>query len=166
MIWWHNIKEYIDKSGVEEQNSIDGNGKLKSLWEMFEDIFFQNTIDALYFWLGIFTYLYFFTIAFLYLAGLSFYESFTTKIVSSLAEPYLGAVAIYTILKEARKRKTKTFSRHWGEIFVIMWLLLLLVSATVALFSKTYIFNETLELIIKLALSVGIIYTGGIIHKP
>lgn len=162
MIWWHHIREYIDKSGIDNPEKK----KLKSIWEMLEDVFFQNAVDALYFWLGIFTYLYFFTVAFLYLAGLSFHENLSTKIVMALAEPYLGAVAIYTILKETKKRKAGALSRHWGEIFVILWILLLLSAALLALFTKTYVFNKTLELIIKLSLSVGIIYIGGAIHRP
>ncbi|MEK7560154.1 MAG: hypothetical protein AAB522_02550 [Patescibacteria group bacterium] len=160
------MKEYIENSGLDAENKPNGNKKLKTLYEMFEDVFFQSAVDALYFWLGIFTYLYFFTIAFFYLAGLSFYDSFTAKIVSSLAEPYLGAVAIYTILKEARKRNKNIPPRHLGEIFVILWLLLLLSATFLALFTKIYVFDETLGLIIKLALSSGIIYIGGIIHKP
>lgn len=162
MIWWHHIKEYIDKSGIENPDEKNP----KSLWEMFEDIFFRNTIDALYFWLGIFTYLYLFLVGFLYLGGFSFYESLSTKIIQSLAEPYLGAVAIYTILKETKKRKVGAPSRHWGEIFVILWILLFLVSSFAALFSDFYVFNNTLKLIITIALSIGIIYVGGAIHRP
>jgi len=166
MIWWHHIKEYIDRTGIEELSILNGEKKLKSFWELLEEVFFKNAVDALYFWLGIFTYLYFFAVAFLYLAGLSFHENLSTKIIQSLAEPYLGAVAIYTILKETRKRSARTPSRHWGEIFVILWFLLLVSSSAVALFSDYFIFNEMLELIIKLALSVGIIYVGGVIHRP
>lgn len=165
MIWWHHIKEYIDRSGMEESKNSNKK-KLKNLWEMLEDVFFENAVDALYFWLGVFTYLYFFTVAFLYLAGLSFHENISNKIVMALAEPYLGAVAIYTILKETRKRQKTSKSRHWGEIFIILWFLLLISSSATALLSKTYVFNDTLELIIKLALSVSIIYVGGVIHKP
>lgn len=165
MIWWHHIKYYIDKSGMEESRSSNEK-KLKSFWEMFEDVFFKNAVDALYFWLGMFTYLYLFLVGFLYLAGLSFHENLSTKIVQSLAEPYLGAVAIYTILKETQKRSADFHSRHWGELFIILWFLLLVFSLAAALLSQTYVFNETLETIIKLALSVGIIYVGGVIHKP
>lgn len=166
MIWWHHIKEYIDRTGIDESNVLSGEKKLKSIWEMLEDVFFKNAVDALYFWLGIFTYLYFFTVAFLYLGGLSFHENISTKIVEALAEPYLGAVAIYTILKETRKRNKHLKSRHWGEIFIILWLLLFLISSTVSLFSDFYVFNNTLKLIITVALSVGIIYVGGTIHRP
>lgn len=166
MIWWHEIKEYIERTGADEPNKSSEEKNLKSFWEMFEGVFFKNAVDALYFWLGMFTYLYFFLAGFLYLAGVSFFENISTKIIQALAEPYLGAVAIYTILKETRKRKASTPSRHWGEVFVILWIALLLLSSAVALFSKTYVFNDTLELIIKLALSVGIIYVGGVIHKP
>ncbi len=156
------MREYIDKSGIENP----GEKKLKSFWEMLEEIFFRNAVDALYFWLGLFTYLYLFLVGFLYLAGLSFHENLSTKIVQSLAEPYLGAAAIYTILKESRKRVGGSPSRHWGEVFVTLWFLLLVFSSAAALFSDAFVFNDTLELIIKLALSVGIIYVGGAIHRP
>lgn len=166
MIWWHHIKEYIDRSGLENQNNFNKEKETKSFLGMFEDVFFQNTIDILYFWLGIFTYVYFFTIAFLYIGGLSSQDNISLKIIHSLAEPYLGAVAIYTILKEARKRRNNSRPRHWGEIFVILWLLLLVFASTLALLTNAYVFDKTLELIITLAISVGIIYVGGVIHKP
>lgn len=123
-------------------------------------------MDILYFFLGIFTYVYLFAIAFLYLSGVSSFDTVASKLIRALAEPYLGAVGIYTILKESRKRRYAISSRHKGELFVIGWLGLLALAALFATFFKFYTFTKTLELIIMLSLSIGIIYIGGVVHRP
>ncbi len=163
MPWWHDLKNYIQKSGVEDPNT----GRERTIWEMFDDVFFNDAVDILYFWLGIFTHLYFFLAAFLYIGALSSVDTVASKLVGALAEPYLGAVGIYTILKEARKRNTKyARPRHHGEVYVIGWLVLLVVSSVLAIFLDAYTFNKSLELIITIALSVGLIYLGGVVHRP
>ncbi len=162
MAWWDEIKNYIERSGLENPTEEHA----KSIWEMLEEIFFEDAVDILYFWLGVFTYLYFFAVALLYLGALSSFDTVASKILYALEEPYLGAVGIYTILKESRKRKNNSKPRHLGEIFVIGWIALFVISILLAIFSDTYTFNKTLELIMTLSLSIGIIYVGGAIHKP
>src|SRR3990167_11378572 len=163
MAWWEETTDYIYESGLEDPHQR----KLPlTLMERINDIFFKETVDALYLFLGIFTYVYLFAIAFLYLSGVSSFDTVATKLIRALAEPYLGAVGIYTILKESRKRRYALYSRHWGEFFVIGWLGLLTISSGLALISGFYTFTKTLELIIMLSLSIGIIYVGGAVHRP
>ncbi|KKT28868.1 hypothetical protein A3G55_02035 [Candidatus Giovannonibacteria bacterium RIFCSPLOWO2_12_FULL_44_25] len=162
MAWWEETTNYIYESGLEDKR----NNAPKTFWQRLNDIFFQEAVDALYLFLGIFTYVYLFAIAFLYLSGVSSFDTVATKLIRALAEPYLGAVGIYTILKESRKRRYALYSRHWGEFFVIGWLGLLTISSGLALISGFYTFTKTLELIIMLSLSIGIIYVGGAVHRP
>ncbi len=162
MAWWEEIKSYLQKSGIDSPREDNA----KTIWEMLEEVFFNDAVDILYFWLGVFTYVYFFAVALLYLGAISSYEIVATKILLALAEPYLGAVGIYTILKETRKRKRTKKPRHWGEIFVVAWIALFVISIFLAFFFKEYTFNRTLELIMTLSVSIGIIYIGGEIHKP
>lgn len=162
MAWWEETTSYIYESGLEDGQK----GAPKTFWQRLNDVFFQEAIDVLYFFLGIFTYVYLFAIAFLYLSGISGFDTVATKLIRALAEPYLGGVGIYTILKESRKRRYGITSRHWGELFVIGWLGLLGLSSILALMSGFYTFTRTLELIIMLSLSVGIIYVGSAVHRP
>ena len=163
MAWWEETTEYIYESGLEDPNQR----KLPlTLMERINDIFFKETVDILYFFLGIFTYVYLFAIAFLYLSGVSSFDTVASKLIRALAEPYLGAVGIYTILKESRKRRYALSSRHRGEIFVIAWLALFALTSILAIFTKFYTFTRTFELIIMLSLSLGIIYIGSVVHRP
>ena len=163
MAWWEETTEYIYESGLEDPNQR----RLPlTLWERINEVFFGETVDILYFFLGIFTYVYLFAIAFLYLSGVSSFDTVASKLIRALAEPYLGAVGIYTILKESRKRRYAISSRHRGELFVIGWLGLLALASLFATFSKFYTFTKTLELIIMLSLSIGIIYIGSVVHRP
>jgi len=163
MAWWEETTEYIYESGLEDPNQR----RLPlTLWERINEVFFGETVDILYFFLGIFTYVYLFAIAFLYLSGVSSFDTVASKLIRALAEPYLGAVGIYTILKESRKRRYALSSRHRGEIFVIAWLALFALTSILAIFTKFYTFTRTFELIIMLSLSLGIIYIGSVVHRP
>jgi len=164
MAWWEETKRYIQHSGLTDPEQERAP---RTVWEFLENAFLHDAVDVLYFWVGLFTYIYFFIVAFLYLGALSSIDTVALKIVYALQEPYLGAVGMYTILKEARKRTQKlTRSRHYGEFFVIGWLALFLVSALCAVFFDAYAFDLLLKLIITISISVGIIYIGGVVHKP
>ena len=127
MVWWKDTTEYIYEDGLEPSQAPE---KLtKSFWERVYDIFFQEAVDILFFFLGVFTYIYLFAVAFLYLSGVSSFDTISSKIIRALAEPYLGAVGIYTILKESRKRRYAIQPRHWGELFVLAWLVLLAIAS-------------------------------------
>jgi len=162
MVWWKDTTEYIYETGIEDP----AKNSAKSFWERVNDIFFQEAVDALFFFLGVFTYIYLFAVAFLYLSGVSSFDSVASKIIKALAEPYLGAVGIYTILKETRKRRYALSSRHWGEFFVLAWLGLLALCSMLTVIFPFYTFTRTLELIITLSLSIGIIYIGSAVHRP
>ena len=162
MAWWEDTTQYIYESGLDSAKKNEP----KTIWERINEIFFKETVDILFFFLGVFTYVYFFAIAFLYLSGVSGFENIATKLIRSLAEPYLGAVGVYTILKETRKRRYALEARHFGEFFVIGWLALLVLASGLSMFTKFYTFTKTLELIIMLSVSIGIIYVGSIVHRP
>jgi len=163
MAWWEETTSYIYESGVEDPNK---SLEQQTLWDKVNEVFFRETVDILFFFLGIFTYVYLFAVAFLYFSGVSSFDTVASKLINSLAEPYLGAVGIYTIVKESRKRRYSLTSRHWGEFFVIAWLGLLVIASILAMLFKFYTFTKTFELIIKLSLSIGIIYIGSVVHRP
>ena len=162
MAWWEETTSYFKKSGLDDPNE----NVSRNFWKKMNDIFFQETVDMLYFCLGAFTYIYLFAVGFLYLSGVSSFDTVASKLIRALAEPYLGAVGIYTILKESRKRRYAITSRHWGEVFVFLWLGLLGLASILAMFSKFYTLTRTFELIITLTLSIFINYVGSAVHKP
>lgn len=119
-----------------------------------------------YFGLSAFTYFYFITLAVLYFGR--FWDSYYSLSfwVSAFSEPYIGAVAVYTLLKEYRKKIKRSGSFHRGEIFVGAWALMFFAAITLALFSGSYAFNEPLKIIIQTSIAVILIYVGGVVHEP
>lgn len=123
-------------------------------------------IDRLYILLAVFTYLYMTATAFAFFSRGGANFPVLAQILDALAEPYLGSVGIYVILKEIRKRRFAEKSKHSGEIFVLLWLLLLFVSTAFVVFSPVYAFDEVAGLIVTMGLAVVVIYIGGLIHRP
>ena len=121
--------------------------------------------DWLYFLLGLFTYFYLVLITFFYFVRLAPFFPQTFHVLDAIAEPYLGAVAAYTILKELRKRKG--VRRHYhGGWFVAAWMLLFVSGVSLAFFSSAYAYDDTLHVIITNSLGVLVIWVGSFIHKP
>ena len=126
---------------------------------------FRNVI-IFYFGLSAFTYFYFITLVVLYFGR--FWSSYSTLsfLVSAFSEPYIGAVAVYTLLKEYRKKIKLSGSFHRGEVFVGAWALMLFAAIALTLFSDNYPLNEPFKIIIQVSSAVILIYLGSLIHKP
>lgn len=139
---------------------------MSSIRERIRTAIYNQAIDWLYLVLATFTYIYFFAIAALFFTKRGGYFSVLTRALDALSEPYLGTVGIYTILKEIRKRRFGTESKHGGEFFVFMWSALLAVASLLVIFSKSYVFDEIAGLILATGLAVFVIYLGGLIHRP
>lgn len=129
--------------------------------------FHSSTIDRLYLGLGFFTDLYLLSIAFEFFYNPHFIHPIVKMVLDSLSQPYFGALAVYTILKEIRKRRTHGFiSLHRGEWFVAAWLALLIITTIVIIFSDRYRFDAVYQLIIANSLAVLMVYIGSRINKP
>ena len=122
MSWWISIVEYL-----RDTENDRNNGKF-SLKKVVIKALAESAVDLLYYIVGFFTALYFFIAAYLFFKGGGVYRNIAVQIFDSLSEPYLGSVGIYVILKEIRKRNSKTKSKHLGEYFVYFWLLADMVS--------------------------------------
>lgn len=117
-------------------------------------------IDLFYFFLATFTYLFlFFTAATFFLDWGTHYPLFV-ELIDAFSEPYLGFVGIYVILKEFRKRRQKIQSRHFGEAFVLAWIVLLILAVLFTVVSPRFSYNEVLRLIIINSLAVALLYIG------
>ena len=73
-----------------------------------------KAVDWLYVVLAAFTYVYFFALAALFFTRRGGYFLVATRLLDALAEPYLGMVGVYTVLKEIRKRRFVMESKHAG----------------------------------------------------
>lgn len=126
----------------------------------------SNGADALYFIIGGLTHFYGVTLALLFFFRASLSWPLLVGILDALQGPYLGGLGVYVILKEIRKRRHQEPSKHWGEWFVAMWLVLLGVSSALVFFSAAYAFDITYKLIIANSLATLVIYIGGLINRP
>ena len=131
-----------------------------------EDLLRREATDLLYYLLGASTYIYLTLLAMVFFGGLSGQWPRVWLLVDGLQNPYLGALGIYVVLKEVRKRRRKYPSRYLGELFVVLWLALLVAASATVLISPRYGFDEAYNLILNNALVVGLIYLGAFIHKP
>lgn len=125
----------------------------------------REAVDWIYAALGVFTYLYLVTLAVVFFGGLEDEWRTVFVLLDSLQEPYLGALGIYVILKEIRKRRRDYPSRYAGEFFVALWLLFLLVSTLITIFSPEFNFAATYKIILTNSLVALIAYIGSLIHN-
>lgn len=126
----------------------------------------SNGVDALYFIIGAFTHFYGAALAFLFLFRAALSLPLLVSALDALQEPYLGGLGVYVILKEIRKRHHQEPSKHYGEFFVAMWLVLLAASTLMVFFSRAYYFDGVYKLIIANSLATLVIYVGGLINRP
>ncbi len=162
MAWWYNLVQYWKWAKSRNGN---GNGGSMSVRLAVYSAVFESTVDFIFYIIGIYTWIYFLSFVYLFFIDQSFHHDTYVKIVDALTEPYLGAVGIYAILKEIRKRRGVP-SRHFGEFFVFSWLALMLGALGAVIFSSAFYFNDLMSDIITIGLALLVIYIGGIIHKP
>jgi len=128
--------------------------------------FRRTTIDHLYRWLGVFTALYLILISFEFFLNLHLRYPTLERLLDALAEPYLGALAVYTVLKEVRKRREGRSRGYRGEWYVAAWLVLLAVTTAAVMFTARYQFDVVFGLILGNSLASLMIYLGSRLHRP
>ena len=127
----------------------------------------RNFIDRLYRWLGLFTNFYLILIAVEFFAVLHPRYPTLELLLDAFAEPYLGALAVYTVLKELRKRRMEVpTSLHRGEWFVAAWIILLVLTTIAVAVTERYHFDVAYKLIISASLASLMIYFGSRVHHP
>ncbi|MEK7596097.1 MAG: hypothetical protein AAB564_00905 [Patescibacteria group bacterium] len=154
------MKNYADNLPAEKDE-----GYFSLLRFRLKTAVFRKVI-IFYFGLSAFTYFYFITLAVLYFGRLWGSYPVFSFLASAFSEPYVGAVAVYTLLKEYRKKIKRSGSFHRGEIFVSAWALMLFAAIILALFSDSYALDEPLKIIIQTSIAVILIYIGSVVHEP
>lgn len=159
MSWTHLI------GGVNSESGDAGLTDEPTLRARFRGIVFKE-LRIFYFILSFFTYFFIVTLGWLYFGRLWEEHYDIAFIISAMSEPYMGALAIYTILKEHRKKTYKAGSFHKGEIFVGIWVSMLVAALFLTAFSDNYTIGEPLRILISNSTAVILIYIGGLIHRP
>jgi hypothetical protein len=106
----------------------------------------------------------FFAYAYLFAIIISFFSqnhrSFYISTLDALSSPYMGAIGIYFVLKEALLRNGKNIPRNAGETFFILWSLLLLISTMLVFLSPHFHANAIYNLILKNSLAAILFRIG------
>lgn len=134
----------------------------KALITAFKEFIFypEMALDVMYWWLSVFTHLYGAVLAWLFFLNGRFWHP-PMYFFEALESPYVAALGVYVILKEVRKHHGHSSGKHYGEYFVLFWLLLFIISTLTIWYSSHYYFNDVYKLIIANGLSTVIIYIGG-----
>lgn len=126
----------------------------------------REATDWLFVGLGAFTHIYLALLAIVFFGRLQDDFPLLFLLLDTMQEPYFGALGVYVILKEVRKRRRIYPSRYWGELFVILWVLLLVSATAVTLISPNYQFDDFYKIILTTSLVVILVYMGSLINKP
>lgn len=128
--------------------------------DSIREYFQRNFVDILYAALGIFTYFYLAIsiVAFFFQGHVSLALLY---VVDALAQPYLGALGVYVVVKEiARHHDHLTNRRRWGEHFVTIWIIFFIAASFAIYYSDSYYLNEMYKTIATNSLAVLIIRIG------
>ncbi len=161
MAWWESLREFLYTSILKEPGENNSGDVVENRIGLR-----RGAVDILFFWLGLFTDFYLVSLAILFFGHGGHVASVMVSVLDAFQEPYLGALGVYVVLKEIRKRRKQLPSQHYGEFFIFFWMLLLGVSSIAVWFFNGYYFDEVYKLIITNSLASAIIYIGGIINLP
>ncbi|QQG44909.1 MAG: hypothetical protein HYW89_02750 [Candidatus Sungiibacteriota bacterium] len=134
--------------------------------EECEALLRREVVDWIFVFLGAFTYMYLALLAVVFFGKLTDDLPQLRSLLDSLQNPYFGALAVYVILKEIRKRKRSYPSRYLGELFVVLWTIFGAAATLLAFVSPRYDFDSFLLTILSNTLVVILIYIGGVLNRP
>ncbi|PIR70027.1 MAG: hypothetical protein COU46_03645 [Candidatus Niyogibacteria bacterium CG10_big_fil_rev_8_21_14_0_10_42_19] len=154
MAWWTHIvlrNTANLKLFKEEASLVDAYGALKEYLK-------ERLVDILYVLFSIFTYFY----LAITIATFFFNESVPPSfpfLVETLADPYLGALGVYLVIKEVERRRLKTI-RLRREFFVSIWVAFLITASILSYFEEGTFFNEIYKIVVTNAFAAIIIRVG------
>ena len=131
-----------------------------------EEMLRREAVDWLYRILGIFTYCYLAVLAVFFFFGLDRVYPVIFIFLDALQEPYLGALGVYVLLKEVRKRRRAYPSIYFGELFVVLWTAIVFMATLAVLLSDNFQFGNTYRIIFTNSAAALIIFLGSIINRP
>lgn len=143
MAWWTEIL-FLKNRYLTEDKEL---GAFSAFKHAVREYFYEKFVDGLHILLAIFTYGYIGAAVIAFFFQESAPAAFP-YIVEVLADPYLGALGIYLIVKEIEIRRGNV-KRRRGEFFALAWFIFLLIStASVYFFEKYDPENEVYKTIV------------------
>lgn len=125
---------------------------------------YDNFIDTLHFGLLCATYAYLAAgVAAFFFQGL-FPRAFPS-LVEAFSEPYLGALGVYIVVNEIRRRRGKKVHPHFSSIFAGVWLAFLVTASFFVYFSEAYHFDEAYRVVMANSFAAFIIRLGAILGR-
>jgi len=124
----------------------------------------KEAVDWLYTILWVFTHLYMVGIAAVFFLRRDWL--IITFVLDVLQEPYFAMLGVYVVLKEIRKIRRKYLSQYRGELFVLLWAILLGLATLVTLFSPYYHLGSAYKLIVVSSVVSLIVLIGSRMHLP
>lgn len=162
MAWWTDI--FLKNFFEESQKEKNEENIFASLIRAIKSIFYDNFVDTLYKVLLVSTYAY----LVLSIAAFFFQRDLPRQIgylVDAFSEPYLGALGMYVIVTEIRRRRGKVAHHHLHNVFVGAWSVFLIAATLVVYFGDTYYFDALYRTVVTNSLAAMIIRIGGILSR-
>lgn len=134
------------------------------LMRALRKVFYDNFVDTLHHVLVVATYAYLISNFAIFFFQKLLSQTFIS-LVETFSEPYLGALGIYIVVNEVRRRRGKNVHPYFSTIFATSWMFLLLVSTALVYFADTYHFNAVYRTIVTNSFAAFIIRLGTILGR-
>lgn len=162
MAWWTHLiffRDYLGNPGEDE--------KEESIFAVFRRAIRQYLYENFLFILS--RVLTFFTYGYLTLAIVAFFfendvPPLLPYLVDIFAEPYLGVLGIYVVIREVKKRRGIAVLKLWGELFAALWVIFCISASLALYFSAHYHTGEIYKTIVTTTFAALIIRIGTFIR--
>jgi hypothetical protein len=165
MAWWSDIIEnYEARRKARDRKTPRLPGFSLGFKETIRSFLHENFVDFLYLSLSVFTYLYI-LLSFVTFVFQEHGPHLLAYTMETLSEPYLGALAMYVLVKEIELRRMgKDQTKKRGELFVTVWLAFLVVATTATYLFEAFALNEIYQTIVTNSLAAVIIRMGSLLR--
>lgn len=163
MAWWTDIL-FLKRHLEESQGRESGSGLFARFLCAIRRVLYDNFVDTLHHLLFVATYSYLAANIAVFFFQSSMPRTFTT-LVETFSEPYLGALGIYVVVNEIRRRRGRKVYPHFSSVFTALWIVLLTVSTALVYFGDTFYFNAVYRTIVTNSFAAFIIRLGTVLGK-
>lgn len=156
MAWWTHLLIFGRDSEIYTNAYVENKNLPASLYRALRRYIRRRLIDILYRTLRVFTYVYLVLSVLIFFVS-EYLPSFIVFLVDAFAEPYLGVIGVYIIVKEIGHRRGLIPRHKKHEGFVLMWLIFSLISSVAVFVSDYYVLNEHYKNVVTTTLATMII---------
>ncbi len=163
MAWWIDIL-FLKKHFEGTQRKENGESIFVSLMRAVRRVLYDNFVDTLHHVLVVATYAYLLTniVVFFFQQSL---PSVASWLLAAFSEPYLGALGIYIVVNEIRRRRGRKVYMRLGSVATIIWFALLVTSSLLVYFGDTYHLNTVYRTTVTNSFAAFIIRIGTVLGR-